>query len=385
MLPSLVSLALCFAARAAGQTETVLLSFNLTREGSGSQTAGLALDQEGSLYGVTSGTSFTEILRLNSSGHKTLLHRFDTAVTTGTPAIDTQGNVYGTDLTGGAFGEGDIFRITPAGDLTELYSFQGPDGANPFSTLVFDSEGNLYGTTINGGGANFGTVFKLTPAGVFTTLYSFKGGTSDGANPGGIILLDSVAVASGPLALDKKGNLYGTTTAGGANDFGTVFQLTPAGVESLLVSIAGEPSNPLVNEGLVIDHDGNLYGTTLFGGLDIANGSVFRVSPKGIFKEIHAFAADAEEGEVPTSIVAVDAEGVLYGTTTIAGLAMGGTLYSLTSKGTFTLLHNFPGPGTQADGSEPYTTPVVDEQGNLYGDTTKGGRQNAGVVYRVEP
>jgi uncharacterized repeat protein (TIGR03803 family) len=295
----------------------------------------LAIDQLENLYGVTSGSSSADVFKLTPSGKETILFTFPTVVTIGTLSIDNQGNLYGTNQSGGEFRQGSVFRITPSGVETDVYSFHGSDGANPFSTLIFDAQGNLYGTTISGGDFDVGTVFQLTPTGRLTTLHSFKGG-SDGAYPGGQgFLIGLNEFDSRPLVFDKKGNLYGTTAQGGrantgADNFGTVFKLTPSGIESVLFSFGSVSfsNNPDVNAGLVIDDQENLYGTTALGGIDISNGSVYQVTPEGNFKEILAFSADESEGALPFCGLSIDAHGVMYGATVGGGALAGGTVYS---------------------------------------------------------
>ena len=150
---------------------------------------------------------------------------------------------------------------------TVLYSFTGsPDGAGPFAGVIFDTKGNLYGTTVYGGAYGYGSVFKVTPSGEETVLYSFTG-DSDGAYP------------YAGLVFDKKGNLYGTTIAGGANSLdGTVFEVTPSGEETVLHSFTGAPDGAYPRAGLVFDGRGNLYGTTYEGGA-YNGGTVFKLVP----------------------------------------------------------------------------------------------------------
>jgi uncharacterized repeat protein (TIGR03803 family) len=156
---------------------------------------------------------------------------------------DASGNLYGTTYFGGANGEGTVFKMTPSGTETVLYSFSGSDGAYPYAGLIADASGNLYGTT-HGGGANvsfgidYGTVFKLTPSGSETVLYSFSG-SSDGGFP------------YAGLIADASGNLYGTTYQGGADGFGTVFKLTGAGYVVAPFTITPTPGSETVKRGFL--------------------------------------------------------------------------------------------------------------------------------------
>lgn len=175
----------------------------------------------------------------------------------------TDGNLYGTTANGGANGDGTIFRITPSGTLTTIYSFCSQpgcaDGLEPYGVLIQATTGDLYGTTSHGGTANSGTVFRITPSGTLTTLYTFcsQSNCVDGANPyGGLV-----------QAID--GNLYGTTSHGGTLGVGTVFKITPSGTLTMLYSFCSQNNcmdgiQPYA--ALVQATDGNFYGTTFYGG-----------------------------------------------------------------------------------------------------------------------
>jgi uncharacterized repeat protein (TIGR03803 family) len=160
----------------------------------------------------------------------------------------SDGSFYGTTAYGGASGKGTVFQVTPAGVLTKLISFTGANGSHPVAPLVQGSDGNLYGTTAYGGtNGNNGTVFQMTPAGALTTLVSFNG--TNGSHP------------LAGLVQGSDGNFYGTTMRGGANNRGTVFLMTPAGVLTTLVSFSGA-NGRLPFAALVQGTNGNFYGTT---------------------------------------------------------------------------------------------------------------------------
>lgn len=263
-----------------------------------------------------------------------------------------------------------------------LYSFTGgSDGGNPLSSLVMDASGNLYGTTFVAGAHGAGTVHELSPNGVGgwneTVLYSFTGGT-DGANP-----------YYADVIFDKAGNLYGTTVGGGANNLGVVFELTPSSdgwTETVLHSFAGgvDGSNPY--SGLVLDRFGNLYGTTYAGGA-YGVGTVFELqhASGGQWTEkiIHTF--DLKTGSTPVGGLVFDQKGDLFGTTQGGGANSAGVVFALqySGKDTWTprVIHNFTG-GT--DGASPYAERLIfDKSGNLYGTALSGGTNNAGVVFRL--
>jgi len=203
---------------------------------------------------------------LDTVGKETVLHGFsggaDGVQPIGNLVLDKAGNLYGVTFSGGTFGKGVVFKIDAAGNETVLHTFAGPDGAAPAAALVQDSNGNLYGTTEGGGANSEGTAFKIDSAGNEGVLYSFTG------------KLDGTAPISS-LALDQTGNLYGTTDSGGnsPNCFfgcGVVFILDPTGKQTVLHNFDG--TNGAQGLGLVVDSQGNLYGTTSVGGASSCDG-----------------------------------------------------------------------------------------------------------------
>ena len=249
---------------------------------------GLAFDTQANLYVTTVGGA---LLELGPAGGVTLLHKFpaykgDGKYLSAGPVVDGLGNVYGTTMSGGHAGSwgkhrvcyggcGTVFEVSAAGVETIIHAFNGfqkknADGADPEAGLILDAQGNLYGTTAWGGVYGQGTVFKLTPAGAETVLYSFTG-LADGSEP------------VGSLVMDAQGNLNGTTEYGGVYGYGTVFKLTPAGTETVLYSFTGSPDGALPSD-LVFDGQGNLYGTTGAGGnvnsyCTAGCGVLFKITP----------------------------------------------------------------------------------------------------------
>ena len=233
---------------------------------------------------------------------------------------------------------------------TVLYSFAGApsDGANPWVTPVFDKKGNLYGATVGGGAYNYGTLFELTPSHgkwTETILHSFDSNGSDGYTP------------YAGLVLDKQGNLYGTTQLGGAHGQGTVFEMMPTKngwTQTILHSFdpnGTDGTEPF--DSLVFDKEGNIYGTTYEGG-NYNHGTVFELTPSGTETILHSFAFNWSDGYYPYAGLVLDEKGNLYGTTTYGG-PYGeygcGTIFELTPSGTETILHSF---GASGDGSNPY-------------------------------
>jgi uncharacterized repeat protein (TIGR03803 family) len=257
--------------------------------------------------------------------------------------FDAAGNLYGTTFYGGTYGYGTVFELTPeaGGGWTEkvVYSFNpnnGTDGAYPYAGLIFDNNGNLYGTTSYGGTYDYGMVFELTPAqgGGWTeqVLYSFNFNGTDGYGP------------LACLIFDKAGNLFGTTVFGGTYDSGTVFELTPAEgggwTEKVPHSFNGRNDGANPYAGLILDENGNLYGTTAGGqgrtheaGANNA-GTVFELMPtKGggwAEKVLHSFSSNGRDGASPGAGLIFDAAGNLYGTTSLGGPYGFGTVFEIT-------------------------------------------------------
>jgi uncharacterized repeat protein (TIGR03803 family) len=247
--------------------------------------------------------------------------------------FDTSGNLYGTTQDGGAYVYGTVFELTPkaGGGWTEkvLHSFgSSTDGTSPWAGLIFDKAGNLYGTTRGGGAYVYGTVFELTPkaGGGWTEklLHSFGSSTDDGAFP------------EVGLIFDKAGNLYGTTYGGGAYTDGTVFELTPkAGggwTEKVLHNFGSYRDGAAPTAGLIFDKAGNLYGTTSLGGAR-NEGTVFELTPKAgggwTEKVLHSFNPNGRDGFGPFDDLILDASGNLYGTTYYGGVYGYGMVFEI--------------------------------------------------------
>jgi uncharacterized repeat protein (TIGR03803 family) len=252
--------------------ETVLYNFTGSPDGD-SPFSVLTRDGSGNFYGTTrSGGSFGfgTVFKVSNRGKKTVLYNFSGGADGATPfagvILDSAGNLYGTTYAGGASGVGVVFKLNPSGTETLLHTFtSGSDGANPYAGLTRDNRGNLYGTTYFGGTSGFGTIFRIDTAGHETVLYSFAG--PEGANP-----------YFGTLVLDGKGHLFGAASTGGESNVGTVFEFYLASRKlTVLHTFTGvDGANPL--GGLLRDAGGRLYGTTYQGGFFNA-GVVFAVVP----------------------------------------------------------------------------------------------------------
>jgi uncharacterized repeat protein (TIGR03803 family) len=301
-------------------------------DGSGPE-AGLMLATDGSFYGTTgSGGANTAgtIFRITADGRLTTVHAFTGVDGSGfyaTLVQGTDGNFYGTSPGGSGGGYGTIFKITPAGTLTTLYTFCAQtnctDGYVPVAGLALGTDGNFYGTTIQGGANNYGTVYKFTPSGALTTLYSFCSQTNcaDGEEP------------FAALVQGGDRDFYGTTIAGGSGGGGTVFKITPEGTLTTLYSLcllcrAGGPTSARLAQGT----DGNLYGTTE-GSARYAvypYGTIFRITPDGKIAFLHSF--NFTDGATPTGGLVQGTDGKFYGATTYGGSPANGaygTVFSL--------------------------------------------------------
>jgi uncharacterized repeat protein (TIGR03803 family) len=341
---------------------------------------------------------------------------------------DSQGNLYGTTLYGGqktcilthinfnfghpqTHGCGVVFRLTPTGKDTVLYTFQdGKDGGGPLGGLIMDANGDLYGTTAGGGSdractRGCGTIFRLAGNGKETSLYAFKSG-SDGASP------------DGSLTGDIAHGFYGITAVGGSPDncdgheyasCGTLFRLNRNGTEQLLLTFDGQGGGGYPAGALASDNSGNLYGTTIVGGStnncglpfkDDGCGIVFRFAPDGTETVLYVFAG-GKDGAYPMGGVVADSSGNMYGTTVEGGstdnCGLGskgcGIVFKLAPDGSKTVLHKFAGGN---DGAYPVAGLIADSSGNLYGTTATGGGNHqcaldslklsgCGTVFKLAP
>jgi uncharacterized repeat protein (TIGR03803 family) len=366
---------------------------------------GLIQGSDGNFYGTTQGGGKYgqgTVFSLTPAGAQTVLYSFaggpgDGAAPQGL-IQGGDGNLYGTTSGGGQgscgaqpvagnaspqAGCGTVFQVTLGGTESILYFFSGgSDGGAPNPSLVAVANGDLYGSASAGGAGRNGVVFQLTLAGVETVLHSFAGTASDGALPGGLVL-------------GTDGNLYGVTSRGGASNNGTVFHLTPAGVETLLYSFAAGSDGAGPSAPLVEGTDGNFYGTTPFGGLNPnpgpgcqhGCGTVFKVTPAGVETVLYAFAGGRADGANPYAALIQGSDGNFYGTTSSGGnsgcLQGCGTAFSITPAGIETVLHFFG--ATSSDGIEPSTALIQTSDGDFYGTTPSGGQFNLGTVFTMTP
>ncbi len=299
----------------------------------------------------------------------------------------TDGNFYGTTQYDGSLGSGTVYKITPGGTETTLYSFGGApfDGLTPVAGLLQGANGGdgslvFYGTTEFGGTAGSGTVFaiSISPSGNITesVLHSFGVTAGDGVNP------------ASALIVGADGNLYGTTLQGGANNKGAVFQISSGGTESVFYSFGANPNDGVTPySSLLLASDGNFYGTTQFGGSN-ANGTVYQLSAAGVETAVYSFGGATHDGVNPRSgLVAVTNGGnvTFYGTTQYGGAASQGTVFSVTSPGPGELAESviYSFGAAAPDGSYPAAGLVLAADGNLYGTTQNGGSYGGGTVFGI--
>ena len=360
---------------AAGQNATESVLYNFTPSTGSYPKAGVILDAEGNLYGTAEHggpAGHGVVYKLDPAGQETVLGSFTlTPDDGGWPESglirDSAGNLYGTTYYGGVAYAGELYKLDPAGQETELHGFTGGDGGGtPEAGVVLDPAGNLYGTACKcDSTGDYGVIYKLDTVGEYTVLHTFSG--ADGG----------VTVAG--VVLDSAGNLYGTTSDGGASNMGVVYKLDTAGQLSVLHSFTGGADGGTPYAGVILDPVGNLYGTTYFGGA--ANlGVVYKVNTAGQLTVLHTFTGGAG-GNEPYAGVTLDPAGNLYGATYYGGTKNHGVVYKL-SKAGYTVLHSFSG---SADGANPYAGVILDSAGNLYGTTYFGGTAEAGVVFKVSP
>jgi uncharacterized repeat protein (TIGR03803 family) len=255
--------------------------------------------------------------------------------------------------------------------FTTLHSFDGANGQLPYAGLVQAIDGDFYGTTYEGGANGYGTVFQISPGGTLKTLYSF---CAQSGCPDG----SNPAVG---LVEDTNGNLYGTTFGG------TVFKITPSGTLTTIYSFAGYPTDGSLPYGALTQaSDGDFYGTTASGGANCAPygcGTVFKITLSGALTTLHSF--DGTDGETPRAGLVQARNGDFYGTTNAGGTNGRGTVFKITHSGTLTTLYSFCSQSGCADGEYPWAELLQAANGSLYGTTQGGGTSGDGTVFKIAP
>ncbi len=409
---------LAHAQAASGITFNPLYSFTGGNDGA-NPISGLVADSAGNLYGTTQfgGTNDTgSVFKITPSGAITVLHDFgevdgstndedgDGGSPIGALVLGNDGNLYGTTFEGGAYGSGTIFQISPSGTFNTIYSFSSDynystyesgntDGAAPVAALTLGSDGYFYGTTQNGGPNDSGTVFKLSVNGTIgsiQTLYSFSTDVDSSNDPTGN---SDGAYPDAPVVFDSQGYLYGTTFYGGASDLGVIFKLNPSNLQLSTLHAFSNINNSYENSdgadpyaALVLGTDGNFYGTAFNGGTG-SYGTVFKITPSGLFTTLYSFTADNNgnlDGANPQAALVQGSDGNFYGTTALGGANDSGTVFSITPSGSLSSLYSFSAdPGTgNTDGYQP-ESPLLISNGVIYGTTNEGGVNQAGTVFAI--
>jgi uncharacterized repeat protein (TIGR03803 family) len=351
---------------------------------------------DGGIGGGRSGDRVTgngTVFKVTPTGEETVMHLFAGAPADGANPValiqGSDGNFYGATSDGGRNNVGAVFKLTPDGAETILYSFVAGNGPENPVGLIQASDGNFYGTTFSGGGYGGGAVFKVTLEGVETIPYSFGGTQSDGLSP------------VGQLVEGSDGNFYGVTFGGGDPNCGagsvkytfqcgTVFKVTAMGVETVLHSFSGpDGANP--GAGLIQGSNGNLYGTTTGGTLNL--GTVFEITPEGFATTLYSFSAPTTSagfivGAGPEGGLIQGRDGNFYGTTSADGENAGGSMFQLTPGGIVTVLYSFPSapnpnPIYSATPAFPDTNLVQGSDGNLYGAAANLGAHKYGYFFKL--
>jgi uncharacterized repeat protein (TIGR03803 family) len=413
-LVAVITLVLMSASLARAQTLTTLYSFctHVTCT-TGSSPESLIQATYGDFYGTTAAGGANDtvlcsdlfvygcgtVFKVTPAGKLTTLYSFctlpnctDGAVPAAALIQAINGDFYGTTPYGGTHGGGTVFKITASGKLTTLYNFctlaNCADGSFPQAALIQAANGDLFGTTAEGGASNpgcttlgtgCGTIFKITPNGTLTTLYSFctLPNCTDGAVPGTALIQAA------------NGDFYGTTELGGLNPSpgGTVFKITPTGTLTTLYSFCSQPNcaDGYKPNALLRSTHGDLYGMTVEGGFT-GNGTVFKITANGTLTTLYNICSQSfcTDGTVPASLIQAT-NGDLYGTTLEGGLMdYAGTLFMITPSGTLTKLYNFCSADQNcSDGAGPNAL-IQATNGDLYGTTAeRGAAYNGGTIYSV--
>lgn len=401
LLPMSISLVLTTASAQTG-TYKVLHNFTSGNDGSSPVTS-LALDSAGNIYGLTGdggtsldcpfyggcGTAF-EMSQKNGRWALTPIAQFSSLNgnlpdAIGPIVVDSKANIYWAFSEGGDPGCdcGSVEKLTRSGGIwseTTLHAFLAgaTDGHNPQSGLVKDAAGNLYGSTLYGGPNNYGILYQLSPAAGGAWTYNVIYQFTS--------QLDGAA-PSGSLASDPAGNIYGTTTGGGLYGYGTVFKLSPSSSGWTLTTIYNftlDFGNQQTQQGIAIDSKGSLYGVTQNGG-EYQLGTVYQLTPTvGFWNQtvLHTFTGN-NDGAFPRGPLTIDQSGAVYGTAEFGGIHEFGTVFKLvrgkSGQWNAHALHSFGG----TDGNLAINGVTIDQSGNLFGSTISGGTLGFGVVFEI--
>lgn len=330
---------------------------------------------DGEMYATSfNGGQFNQgtVFKISPTGAPTVLFSFDVlygdypicGMTTG-----TDGNFYAATAYGTPAGAGSIVQFTSAGAIEKLlYAFQnGTDGSGPTCAPTQGNDGNYYGVTTGEfkGSQGTSTFYKITPTGTFTLLHTFA--AAEGNHCSGIT-----------LGID--GNFYGACQLGGANSLGTLYKISTAGKVTVLHSLTASDGQNEQGGFLVQAGDGNFYGLGYSGGTD-NDGVIFQLKPSGAYKVLHNFTGGTDGG-LPSADLTLGSDGSLYGTAASGGTSTAcslgcGVIFKITTAGAFSVLYNFDG----THGGYPESNLTLNTDGLLYGDTAIGGANGQGVFF----
>lgn len=358
---------------ATGWSYTIMHNF-IGRPGDGDGSgAEVTLDSAGNIYGTTdwggsygSLNGYGTIFEVATDGTESLLHSFggtgDGTAPDGAITIESNGDMLGTTIGGGASGNGIIWTLAADGTYTVLHSFTTEEANFSRGKLIQDKKGNFYGTSLFGGTAGDGTVYKFNAKGKVTVLHTFNGTDGDAPEHG--------------VVSDRAGNLYGVTAFGGTYDEGTIYKIAKDGTFSTLYNFTGGADGGFLYGGLDIDRDGNLYGSA--DASAPGYGTVFRLAPDGTFTVLYTFTGSSD-GANPEGDMLRDGKN-LYSTTVGGGdqSCKCGVIYEITAKGKEKVLEAF----TPASGNE-YSAGLTPANGVFYGTTQNGATGDNGVVFSL--
>lgn len=381
-LACLAPLMLVAATAAFAQTFSVIHDFNPAVDGS-EPTGNLVEDSAGNWYGTldygTDTTGAGAVYQIDPSGTVSILAGFGPGSVAGYPRSglfrDTDGSLYGVTYGGGdtTCQCGTVYKLDTSGNVTILHKFLGgADGAFPITQLI-SINGVLYGTTsYNGVDSVFGVLFKVTKDGTYTVVDQFLQNSPEGDIPN-------------DLTRDAAGNIYGSTSFGGATgaNQGTIYKIDTTGTLTVLHTFSGGSDGGEPVGRLIIDVNGNIHGTTEQGGNATCKcGVVFRINAAGDFHVLHTFNT-LRDGQFPNTGV-IDVAGSLYGVTGAGGFTNCtggcGTVYKIGNTGVYSVLERF----NKTDGQAPNRI-ALGSDGNLYGTTELGGTSGSGVFFKIVP
>jgi uncharacterized repeat protein (TIGR03803 family) len=280
--------------------------------------------------------------------------------------VGSDGNLYGTTTFGGgapecSLGCGTIFRFSN-GTLTTLHAFMDNiNGSIPQPGLVQDVNGDFYGTTLEGGADNYGTIFAISPSGKFKKLLDFD--------------FNNGEASTAPVQSTKSSSLYGATNNGGAFASGEVYEVNSSGIRVLYsFPSTAEQNNPI--SGLSYGRNGLLYGLT---GSGINYGTFYSITTGGSLTTLYNFTLESGTDPISLPALVLGPDGNFYGTARGGGLYGGGTIFSLTPAGVIEVPHNFAG----SDGSSPVSGLTEATDGSFYGDAYQGGLNGEGTVFHI--